>query len=185
MVGISLAGQNLIRKDEVSHAGGQCGMRKAAKRHDRRIRRRQQRLESMDSLATVAAHLMCEVCRLRQLEVAPKIEALTCGRCRNGACCEYDTPQTAAKVSIATLAAWRTSRRTKPTGTGEQVVGQMTAEHELNWCQHGQNRLARLTVLTTRQFHPQCPSRVALSRVISQGDEHPFRRLFGSKRVLI
>ena len=87
LVGISLAGQNLIRKDEVSHAGGQCGMRKAAKRHDRRIRRRQQRLESMDSLATMAAHLMCEVCRLRQLEVAPKIEALTCGRCGNGACC--------------------------------------------------------------------------------------------------
>ena len=42
----------------------------------------------------------------------------------------YDAPQTAAKVSIATLAAWRSSRRTKPTGTGEQVVGQMSAEHE-------------------------------------------------------
>ena len=67
--------------------GGQCGMRKAAKRHDRRIRQRQKRLENIDSLATMAAHLMCEVCRLRQLEVAPKIEALTCGRCGNGACC--------------------------------------------------------------------------------------------------
>ena len=53
----------------------------------------------------------------------------------------YDAPQTAAKVSIATLAAWRTSRRTKPTGTGEQVVGQMIAEHEQKWCQHDQNPL--------------------------------------------
>ena len=59
--------------------------RRAAKRHDKRVRVRHQRDANLASLGQMAEHLMCSECRRRQLVVASVVETLTCCRCGNAA----------------------------------------------------------------------------------------------------
>ena len=60
---------------------------RAAKRHDKRMRMRHQVADNLAPLKQIAAHVMCSVCRRRQLEVAPAIDARTCYQCGTNACC--------------------------------------------------------------------------------------------------
>ena len=90
--GVVLAGDEGISLKAPARADGSEQLqvsgnkRRAAKRHDKRVMMRHQRDADLASLRQMAAHLMCGVCRLRQLEVATTVEALACRQCHSVAC---------------------------------------------------------------------------------------------------